>query len=132
MPISPLRLIKNSVEFCHKSEWSDIPRYVRGIYVLYKYNSRTDSYAVVYVGMAAKERSGIRGRIKSHLDNKTGQWSHFSVFQVWDNIREDEVTELEGLFRHIYRYDARANKLNKQRSFKKLNQVRSKWFDEWS
>lgn len=42
----------------------------------------------------------------------------------WDNIREEEIRELEGIFRHIYRKDTRANKLNTQRSFKKLTQVR--------
>lgn len=134
MPISELRLIKNSVEFCHKSEWRDIPPKVRGVYVLYKFNSRTGpsgSYSVVYVGMAAKENAGIKRRIHTHFKYKSGQWSHFSVFQVWDNIREEEITELEGLFRHIYRKDARANKLNKQRGFKKLKQIRSKEFEDW-
>ena len=134
MPISPLRLIKNSIEFCHKSEWPDIPGYVRGIYVLYKFNSRTGpsgSYSVVYIGMAASENAGVRRRIKTHFIRKAGQWSHFSVYQVWDNIREDEVKELEGLFRHIYRHDARANKLNKMRGFKKLKQLRSKEFEDW-
>lgn len=88
---------------------------------------------MVYVGMAAKTNAGIKRRIKSHLTSKAGLWSHFSVYQVWDNISEQEIAELEGLFRHIYRLDARANKLNKLRSFQKLNQVRKHrgWFDEW-
>lgn len=131
MPISPLRLIKNSVEYVDKTDWRDIPVNCRGIYVLYKYNRRTDSMGVVYIGMAAKENAGIKRRIISHTKSKSGQWSHFSVFQVWDNIQEQEVTELEGLFRHIYRHDVRANKLNQRRGFKKLNQIRSNWFDEW-
>ena len=135
MPISPLRLIKNSVEFYHKTRWDEIPHRVRGIYVLYKFNSRTGpsgSYGVVYVGMAGGENTGVRGRIRSHYKNKGNQWSHFSVFQVWDNIREEEVRELEGLFRHIYKFDARANKLNKQRGFKKLRLIKSKTFEDWS
>ena len=131
VPSSPLRLIKNSVEFYHKTRWDEVPLNVRGIYVLYQFNSRTDSYGVVYVGMAGSETAGVRRRIKSHYKNKGNQWSHFSVFQVWDNIREDEVRELEGLFRHIYKYDARANKLNKQRGFKKLNRIRSETFEDW-
>jgi hypothetical protein len=45
---------------------------------------------------------------------------------VWENIFEDEVAELEGLFRHIYRKDLKANALAKQRSFKKLDNVREK------
>ncbi len=131
MPISPLRLIRNSVEYCSRNDISAVPPKTRGIYVLYKYGHHFDSYNVVYVGMAGGERSGVKGRLQSHLRSKGDQWTHFSVYQVWDNIREDEVRELEGLFRHLYRYDHRANKLNKQRGFKKLNQVRSGWFDDW-
>ncbi len=131
MPISPLRLIRNSVEYCTRKDISDVPPYTRGIYVLYKYRHHYDAYNVVYVGMAGGENAGVRGRLRRHLENKGDHWTHFSVYQVWDNIREDEVKELEGLFRHLYRYDHKANKLNKQRGFKRLNQIRSDYFDEW-
>jgi hypothetical protein len=50
-------------------------------------------------------------------------WTHFSVFEVWDNIRMEEIKELEGLFRHIYKEDTRANKLNRQRGYKRLGRV---------
>ena len=43
---------------------------------------------------------------------------------VWDNIRDEEIIELEGLFRHFYRKDSRANQLNVQKSFKKAMEVR--------
>lgn len=131
MPIAPLRLIKNVTEYVEKSAYLSIPIRCRGIYVLYKYLRRDDSFRVVYIGMAAKENAGIRRRIISHIRSKADQWTHFSVYQVWDNIQEQEVAELEGLFRHIYRYDARANSLNKLRSYKQLNKIRSDWFDEW-
>ena len=36
---------------------------------------------------------------------------------MWDNIRPEEVEELEGLFWHLYREDSRANSLNMQRSY---------------
>ena len=82
------------------------------------------SYNVVYVGMAgAGQGGGIRRRLNSHKRNKPGLWTHFSVFEVWDNITEAEVAELEGLFRQIYSKDSRANRLNLQRSFKKLKRV---------
>ena len=123
MPISHLRLIKNSVEYCTRKEISAVPRKTRGIYVLYKYGHHFDSYNVVYVGMAGGENAGVKGRLQSHLRNKGDSWTHFSVYQVWDNIREDEVRELEGIFRHIYRKDSRAGKLNKQKSFMKLKHV---------
>lgn len=67
---------------------------------------------------------GIRGRIKHHIKSKQGLWSHFSYFAVWDNVQDNEITELEGLFRHIYKYDSRANTLNKQKAFKKLGVLR--------
>jgi hypothetical protein len=48
----------------------------------------------------------------------------FFAFEVWDNILDEEVTELEGLLRHIYRYDPEANKLNIQKGLKKARRVR--------
>ena len=51
---------------------------------------------------------------------------------MWDNIREDEVVELEGLFRHIYRKDITANRLNVQRSYKPLAKVRDNNVSKWS
>lgn len=58
-------------------------------------------------------------------------WSHFSVFEVWDNIRNEEIAELEGLFRHIYKRDAQANRLNVMRGFKALNTLRRNNLEEW-
>ena len=77
-------------------------------------------------------KGGIRGRLKIHRRNKAGLWTHCSIFEVWNNVRDDEIIELEGLFRHIYKKDSRANKLNKQRGFKKLNMVRDSEFSEWN
>ncbi len=65
----------------------------------------------------------IRRRLNRHKVKKAGLWTHFSVFEVWDNITEAEVTELEGLFRQIYSKDSRANRLNVQKSFKKLKRL---------
>ncbi len=124
MAVSELRLIKRCAEFLHKSESYRIPAYTRGIYALLKKrpNGRFD---VVYIGMAAGTKTAsIRGRLRVHKKKKDKLWTHFSAFEVWDNIREEEIQELEGIFRHIYRKDTRANKLNTQRSFKKLTQVR--------
>ena len=133
MQKSELRLIKNALEYLPKVEVHIVPKGTRGIYVLYKRRGRVraDShhYDFVYIGMASK---GIKARLNKHVKNKGELWSHFSFFEVWDNIREDEIVELEGLFRHIYRYDSRANKLNKQRGFKKLKMVKDSKFWEWN
>jgi dienelactone hydrolase len=57
------------------------------------------------------EGAGIRGRLRSNQRTKVGGWTHFSVFSVWPNIRGDEIKELEGLLRHIFRFDKDASRL---------------------
>ncbi len=82
-------------------------------------------YDVVYVGMAGGEvKSGIGGRLRSHVRRKGKYWTHFSVYEVWDNIRESEVRELEGILRHLFRKDTRANTLAVQKGFIKLHRIR--------
>jgi len=130
MPVSELRLIKHCVEFRDKSYIKKIPLRTRGIYVLYKKKSnkkkpKGEAFDVVYIGMAGGEKkAGIGGRLRAHVKKKPKEWTHFSAFEVWDNIREEEVKELEGILRHIFRKDSHANKLGIQKSFKKLTRVR--------
>ena len=145
MATSELRLIKHCVEYFERSEDNIkyIPRKIRGIYVLYKKRSKKmkptgdDAYDVVYIGMAGGEKqAGVGGRLRSHYKHKEG-WTHFSVFEVWDNIREEEVRELEGILRHIFRKDSHANILGVQKSFKKLTIIKretkkGKWWDKRS
>lgn len=134
MPQSPLRLVRRCAEQRPIDEVKILPRGLRGIYVLYKrvIRSHKTHYDVVYVGMAwSGKRGGIRGRLNQHSRKKKALWSHFSVFEVWDNIRDDEVRELEGLFRHIYKLDSRANRLNVARGFKTLRKVRKNRLTDW-
>jgi len=126
MPQSPLRLIKRRIEYVEEDQARRIPPGLRGIYVLYRNSNhsgarRTAHFDVVYVGMAAK--GGIRARLRSHRRTKRGHWTHFSVFEVWDNVRDDEIRELEGLFRHVYRFDSQASPLNAARGFKAIRKV---------
>jgi hypothetical protein len=86
-------------------------------------------YDVVYIGMAAS--GGIRSRLRSHKKSQTKIWSHFSIFQVWENVGEEEVQELEGLFREIYRKDRRANRFNKQKKCRKIRDVRVDDLSKW-
>jgi hypothetical protein len=138
MAVSELRLIKRSAEYIERSldNIKPVPKRTRGIYVLYKKSPnklkpKGDAYDVVYIGMAGGEiKAGIGGRLRSHHKKKKG-WTHFSVFEVWDNIREEEVRELEGILRHIYCKDSRANILAKQKSFNKLKRIKREsksWF----
>lgn len=122
MPESPLRLIKRFTEFQTPERIKLIPKGCRGLYVLYRHNTACEKhrYDVVYVGMAT---GGIRGRLQKHRQKKAGLWTHFSAYEVWQNIRDEEIIELEGLFRHLYRLDSRANELNIQKTFKKAKQA---------
>jgi hypothetical protein len=119
--VSPLRLFKRPEEFVPVEEVDRLPRGMRGIYVLYKERPRAGRFEVVYVGMAAI--GGIRPRLRSHRAKKKSLWTHCSVFEVWDNITQAEVKELEGIFRHIYRRDSAAAKLNVQRSFAQIKKL---------
>jgi hypothetical protein len=65
------------------------------------------------------------------MRDKRDLWTHFSAFEVWNNIRDDEMAELEGLFRHIYRRDTKASHLDLQRGFKTLVRVRKNDVAQW-
>lgn len=122
MPISSSRWFRRSAELVERDLVSRVPRKTRGFYTLLRKGKR--GFDVLYVGIAAGAASGMQGRLRSH-SRKKSDWTHFSVFEVWDNIRQDEVRELEGLIRHIYRHDATANKLNVQRGHKPLKKLPS-------
>lgn len=126
MPISELRFIKRCAEFCTPDQIRHVPRNTRGIYALLRKRRMANTYDVVYIGMARGKKAGIASRLRSHRRKKANLWTHFSIYEVWDNITEAEIAELEGLFRHIYRKDDKANQINQQRSFKKLRKTRKK------
>lgn len=70
-------------------------------------------------------------RLSVSWRNKGKLWTHFSFYEVWDNISDEEIAELEGLFRHLYRFDSRANSLNRQKGYKKLRILRQRTEKEW-
>ena len=130
MPQAPLRLIKSCHEKIPQSETTRLHRGLRGIYVLFEHEPsrrrKNGYFNVVYVGLAGlKANAGIHRRLRSHMKRKGKYWTHCSVFEVHDNITAEEIRELEGLFRHIYRADAQASRLNKQRGFRKLRRIRT-------
>lgn len=130
MPETELKLFRRCVEFQPRESFNDVPPGVRGIYALLRWRPRLGKYDVVYVGMA---RTSVRGRLRAHLRSRTKAdlWTHFSIFEVFDNVRGEEIEELEGLLRHIYRMDPRANRLNVQRAFRKLRRVRTRRLEDW-
>lgn len=116
---APLRLVKRCRLYARRSEWKRIPHITRGIYILYMQRPQRlgkKVYEVFYIGVggvAKKSNSGIRARIKSH--NKTkDRWTHFSFFEVHDNVSREEILEIEGLFLRIFRHDRRVKLDNKQ------------------
>jgi|ERR1700676_2627453 len=130
MPMSETRFIDRCAQWRPKSEIHLIPSGTRGVYALLHYRPRINKYDVVYIGMAP--RGGMKGRLAAHAKSETKTWSHFSIFRVWDNISEVEVSELEGLFREIYRKDKKANRFNKQKKYKKLQNVRVDDLTNWN
>src|SRR5437879_495319 len=105
---SPVRLFKAQLEFQSKDDLKKLPTKLRGFYVLYKVGKRTNTdrlgqvrkksykvFDVVYVGIARTANPGVRGRLASHKKSSTkgNLWTHFSAFELWDNIRDDEVVE---------------------------------------
>jgi hypothetical protein len=126
--------VKRCAEFLPQKDIGKIPGSLRGLYVLYKQlrPARDKKYCVVYVDMSASGASrGIRRRLAAHCRSKGDLWTHFSVFQVWDNIRNEEIEELEGLFRHLYRKDPDANRLNVVRGYKPIRRIRNAPIEEW-
>jgi len=127
-----LRLIKHCAEFLPRKDVSKVPKRTRGIYVLLSHDlsdPAKKNYEVVYIGMS---RRGVMGRLEEHKRNKAKSklWSHFSVYSVWPNITDEEIEELEGLFRAIFRRDSKANQIAVQKSFGKLKRLQDNTF-QW-
>jgi len=120
----PLRLIEKKRELIPIDDIDLVPKSLRGIYVLYRTvasdNPKTPYRHVVYVGMSA---SGIKGRLRAHRKHKHALWDTCSIFVVWPNVREDEIRELEGILRHIYRFDPNAQQLNTQGRYIKMTKT---------
>ena len=120
---SNLRLIKSALEYRGIGEVKHVPRNLRGIYALYRKQGK--NYNLVYIGKSGKGSEGrIKARLNRHKRSKTKSWTHFSDYEVWDNITDQEISELEGLFRQLYRFDSRANEFNKQQTHRPLIKVR--------
>ncbi|MGA3168414.1 MAG: GIY-YIG nuclease family protein [Terriglobia bacterium] len=131
MPIAPLHFIKQCIEWRDfEKEARKVPSKTRGIYVLFKRKGKSKEYRVQYIGMAGGPKTGVQGRLREHL--KTKKATHFSVFEVHDNIPEEEVRELEGILRHIFRKDSRVNPLAGQKSYGKLKKVTKESWREWT
>ena len=122
---SPLRTIKRWKRYEPRENRTRVPKQTRGVYVLYRSKS-IDNYEVVYIGVAGLGEGGggsIHRRLRSH-DRRIKSWTHFSFFEVHDNITSEEIRELEALLLGIFRHDPRIQLTNKQKGSKKLYQLR--------
>ena len=132
---SLLRIVKRWRRYEQRDSCTFLHPITRGVYVLYRQDSgkNTDPiYHTVYIGVAgvAKEpKSGIRGRLQSHRKHRT-DWTHYSFFEVHDNVTREEILELESLFLAIFRHDPRIQLENKQKDSTRLYRLRGK--EAWS
>jgi len=112
-------LIKRCAEYIPQKEISKVPKNIKGIYILL--NHKGKNYDVAYVGMTAK---CIWSRVNAHAVSKRKRklWTHFSLFETKN---EKTIKELEGIIRHIYRKDSRANKINIMVGYDALRKIRA-------
>lgn len=121
---SPLRTIKKWRKYAERSEIGDVPRNTRGVYVLYR--EKRGSFEVSYIGVAGLKlggNGGVRGRLRGHRRHKKN-WTHFSVFEVHENVTREDIRELEVLLLGIFRDDHRIGLLNVQLGSSSLRKVR--------
>ena len=122
---SVLRTIKRWKQYQPLAEWNRVIPSTRGLYVLYR-KREADKYEVVYIGVAGLgniTRGGIKRRLRTHVARKPG-WTHFSYFEVHDNVTSEEIRELESLLLVIFRHDERIALSNKQTGSRKLFELR--------
>ena len=122
---APLRTIKRWKRYEARAKWKEVPKFTRGLYVLYCKRD-TQHFEVKYIGVASVGRlggGGIKRRLRRH-NSKIRGWTHFSFFEVHENILRDEILELEALLLGIFQDDTRIQLSNKQKGSRKLNRLR--------
>jgi hypothetical protein len=124
-----LKIVKRWRRYVPREKWSEVPLKTRGFYVLYRNKSNsTTHFEVVYIGVAGvgkKLRRGIVGRLRSHNKRIEG-WTHYSFFEVHDNVTREDIKELESLLLSIFRHDPRIELENVQRSSRALYKLRQR------
>jgi len=150
---SVFRVIKRWKRYQPAQSYKDVPHRTRGLYVLYRAKKAQGSdrklYEVTYIGVAGLGpggTGGIRGRLLRHFNARNGtsqkpqklegrndqNWTHYSMFEVHDNVTREEIRELETLLLAIFKHDRRVALTNKQLDSRKLIGLRSEkgWKDQ--
>lgn len=113
------RMIKRCRLYERRKDWKPIPHLTRGLYVLYRQRPNKKGkrvFEVAYIGVGGVARvvnSGVGARIRNH-DKHKEDWTHYSFFEVHDNVSREEILELEGLLLRIFRHDPRIRLSNVQ------------------
>ncbi|TAK42869.1 MAG: GIY-YIG nuclease family protein [Betaproteobacteria bacterium] len=122
---SLLRLIKRWKRYEPRKNRTRVQKNTRGVYVLYN-NRSTTNHEVIYIGVAGLGKTGgggIQSRLRTH-DRRIKNRTHYSFFEVHDNITSEEIRELEALLLGIFRDDPRIELANKQKGSRKLRLLR--------
>jgi hypothetical protein len=105
---SLLRLIKRWKRYEPRKNRTRVPKYTRGVYVLYN-NRSAENHEVVYIGVAGLGKTGgggVQSRLRMH-NRRIKNWTHYSFFEAHDNVTSEEIRELEALLLGIFRDDPR-------------------------
>lgn len=129
---SLFRLIKRWKQYEPKDNRTKVLKLTRGIYILYQKISE-NAYEVVYIGVAGLGKTGggaINNRLKRH-NQRIKTWTHFSYFEVHDNVASEDIREIEALLLGIFQHDSRITLANKQKGSTKLRLLKnaSQWND---
>ena|ERR1041385_5943485 len=137
MPKSKLTIFKRTIQFQKRETFSQIPSDIRGIYILHLGNP-DDVCRSVYVGRS-HGKVGIKQRISEHTRHTSDhwKWTHFSVYEVHDNVSDVQIGELEGLLLYAHRKHPGICTINKQKRPKAFrlsppNGVKEKSFAKWN
>jgi hypothetical protein len=125
------RLVKRWRRYEPLEKFKKIEGRTRGLYILYR-KKRPKAYEVVYIGVAGLGHGGggVRSRLRRHRGattkktKKRKNWTHYSFFEVHDNITRQEIKELEAMVLAIFRDDPRVKLANRQKGSKALRRLR--------
>lgn len=132
---SLLKIVKRWRRYLPRGDWSEVPTKTRGFYVLYRKSRKSqDFYEVVYIGVAGLGKGvkrGIVGRLKTH-HKRIKRWTHYSFFEVHDNVTREDIREFESILLSIFRHDPRIKLENVQKSSRTLYKLRMKkvWLEK--
>jgi hypothetical protein len=132
-----LRLIKNCRLYQERETCKakgHIPHVTRGLYVLYKeghLKKDKKNFEVTYIGIGGVQNkratSGVGNRIRTHYkraeEGKIEDWTHYSFFEVHDNISREEIRQLESLLLTIFQHDKRITLDNVQHGGSELRKL---------